>query len=66
MRGRLHLPAGLLPQGCLKKSGLGVVETKSARVLLGRAIQQNLLQFLDRPCVDDRQLAILEAGVALA
>jgi hypothetical protein len=66
MRGGLDLPVGLAAQGGVEEAGLEVGEAIGPGVVAGRAIEQDLLEFLDRAGIEQERFAVLEAGVGLA
>src|SRR5438874_8350127 len=56
----LHLPAGLLAQRGIEEARLHVAEAIAFRVLLWRAVTQNLAEFLQRAGVNQRDAAVLQ------
>ena len=62
---RLNLPVGLAAQGGVEETGLNVIEAIGPRLLLRRAIEQDLLEFLDRAGIEQERFTVPEAGVAL-
>src|SRR5436190_12812359 len=56
----LHLPAGLLAQRGIEETRLHVAEAIACRVLLRRAVTQDLVEFLQRARVNQRDAAVLQ------
>ena len=61
----LDFPIVVLPQCRFEKTRLLAADAIACRVLLWRAIEQNLLQFLHRTGVNHGHFAILQAHVVL-
>ena len=62
---RLHFPVAMLAQRRFHKACLLMADPIARRMLLRRAIQQHLLQFLHRTRVDHRHFSVGQAGVVL-